>query len=98
MFFTGIFNGVLKKTPRDALYAHAADVNLVFKIIFMIYAKALFLHNVKIMLPTVFDLSEEALQQGEAEYQRNNSSEEQENRDDEASYGHAFLRTADADD
>lgn len=32
MFFTGIFNGVLKK-PRDALYAHAADVNLVFKII-----------------------------------------------------------------
>lgn len=26
MFFIGIFNGVLKKTPRDALYAHAADV------------------------------------------------------------------------
>ena len=43
-------------------------------------------------------LSEEALQQGEAEYQRNDSSEEQENRDDEASNGHAFLRTADADD
>lgn len=50
------------------------------------------------MLPTVSDLSEEALQQGEAEYQRNDSSEEQENRDDEASNGHAFLRTADADD
>ena len=50
------------------------------------------------MLPTVFDLSEEALQQGEAEYQRNDSSEEQENRDDEASNGHTFLRTADADD
>ena len=69
-----------------------------FDHLLMIYARALFLHNVKIMLPTVFDLSEEALQQGEAEYQRNDSSEEQENRDDEASNGHAFLRTADADD